>query len=338
MTSAARSPAVVAVVALAVPLLVGAVLAVWALAASPLRSATVEEPLIAVVETASRRDQEFTSVTLVPAEPYAVVSQSAGVVTALSIVPGRPVGSGVTAFAVEGRPVVAYVSPSPLYRDISAGLQGDDVRTAQQLLVGLGYLDAVDGRASSPTISAIRAFNAAHGYGKRNDVLAVGSLLWIPEGSAAPQSVTVRVGRSVVPQTELYTTTSGRDRVQVGAPAAPTDRVLTVGAATATLKAGQTDVTDLAAVEEIRAALGEGQTASAVLESMTPRTVGTVPASAVVVDTDGSACFFTDVRGPGVSISADEGSFGLVDVAADLIGTPVLVNPRSTREDLACDS
>ncbi|HQZ85219.1 MAG TPA: peptidoglycan-binding domain-containing protein [Actinomycetota bacterium] len=338
MSAGGRSRVVVAVLALGAPLLVGVVLAVWALADSPLQSATRPQPLIGTVELAERRDVELTSVTLIPAEPYPVVSQSTGTVTALSITSGEAIGSGATALAVDGRPVVAYVSAAPLYRDIVEGLEGDDVAAAQRLLADLGHLDAVDGRAGSPTTAAIRAFNAAQGYGEDNGVLAVGSLLWVPEGSAAPQSVTIRVGQLVAPQTELYMTASGEDRIEVGAPEADVDRLLTVGSVTATLGSGQTTLTDPADIEAIKTVLGGETTAGAALESITPRTVGTVPASAVVVGTDGVACFFTDLQGPGTRIDAAAGSFGLVDVDADLIGTPVLINPRTTREDLACDS
>jgi hypothetical protein len=56
----------------------------------------------------------------------------------------------------------------------------------------------------------------------------------------------------------------------------------------------------------------------------------------VVVDQTGAACFFPDVTGPPVGISTESGSFGLVDVDATLVGTPVLTDPRRTRTDLTC--
>jgi len=338
MTTGSKSRVFTTVLALGVPLLAGGVLAVWALADSPLESATQVQPLVGTVESAERRDPESTSVTFIPAHQFSVVSQSSGTVTALSIAPGEAIVSGEPALAVDGRTVVAYVSRSPLYRDITEGLKGDDVATAQQLLVDMGYLDVVDGRAGRSTTSAIRAFNAAHGYGEQSRALAVGSLLWVPEGSAAPQLVAIEIGQVVAPQTELYTTASGDDRVEVRTKDDAVDRVLTVGPVTASLRAGQFAVTDPTDVDAIRVALGNETTASATLESVTPRAVGTVPTTAVVVAADGVACFFADVEGPGTRIDADAGSFGLVDVEPGLIGTRVLINPRTTREDLACDS
>lgn len=337
MGTVGRARVATTVLALGVPLLVGTILAVWALAVSPLQSAAPPQPLIGAVDVAERVDAEPTSVTLVPAESYPVVSQSAGIVTASSITLGKPIRSGDAAFMVDGLPVVAYASAAPLYRDITAGLRGEDVRTAQKLLVDLGHLDAADGSAGPPTVAAIRAFNTAHGYAN-DGALALGSLVWIPEGSAAPKAIAIRVGQLLAPQSELYTTTSGEDRITVGAPAGDLDRRLAVGPATVTLPAGQTALTDPADVATIKSVLGDQVTGGATLESMTPRKVGTVPTSAVVVDAGGAACFFSDLTGPGIRIDADAGSFGLVDVDADLIGTPVLINPRATRGELACGS
>lgn len=338
MGDSSRPRVVVAVVALVTPLLAGLAVAVWALAVSPLRSAAPQEPLIGTVEAAQRHDATPTSLVLIPAARFAVTSQSSGTVTSLSMSVGEPVASGVPAMSVDGLPVVAYVSVAPLFRDIREGLEGADVETAQRLLVQLGHLDRVDGKAGASTVAAIRAFNDGHGYSDNGGVLAVGSLLWIPSGSAAPSSVTIRVGQLVAPQTELFNTTSGEDLIRVAAEAADADRILRAGPVETTLRAGQTDITDAEAVGALKSLLGDGTRMNATLESTTPRTVGTIPASAVVVGADGIACFFTGLQGPGTRIDAGSGSFGMVDVDAGLIGSAVLINPRVVREDVGCGS
>lgn len=270
-----------AMAALVTPLLVGTVLAAWALAQSPLESAAPVQPLIGVVEAAERHGRAPDSV---DTQPYPVVSQSTGTVTAVSLLPGEPIAVGATPFAVDGLLVTAYVSPAPLFRDITSGVVGEDVATAQGLLTHLGYLKKSEEGAGPATVAAIASFNKDHGLGDRNESLAIGSLLWVPEGSAAPQTVTVRVGQLVAPQSELYVTTD--------TPPEPTE----------------------------------------------PERVGTVPASAILVGDDGGACFFRDATGSGVPIDASHGSFGMVDVDPELIGTPVLINPRVTRKDLSCGS
>ena len=320
------------------PLVAGAALAVWALAISPLQSASAVRPVVAEVQ-AAERDHGFSSTaTRLPAAEVGVRSQSSGTVTVLSLTAGTSVDQGEVAFAVDGVTVVAYVADAPLYRDITEGLRGDDVATAQKLLVDLGYLDTVDGAAGVATRTAIRAFNADRGRGTNNTTLAVGSLVWIPAGSEAPAAVSVRVGDVLAPQTPLYTTTTGQASVSVGTTASDADRTLTIGTVTVTLPAGQTSVTEPDDVAALQTMLGDQDSAPATVADVVPEPVGTVPASAVVVDAQGNGCYFTGVDGDPVLIDATEGGYGLVDVGSELVGTPVLVNPRATRGDLSCVS
>lgn len=331
-------PAVGAFAVLIAPLVVGAVLAVWALAASPLQSATSVEPVVAQVGSAERDDGFSTTAMLLPATDVVVKAQSSGTVTALSFAVGVPVTSGEVAFMVDGLPIVAYVSQAPLFRDITAGLRGDDVTTAQQLLVDMGYLKAADSVAGPSTQTAIRAFNAAHGRGKNNTTLSIDSLVWIPSASDAPQTLTVHVGDLVEPQTALYATQTGQDSISAGTTAQSEDRMLSVGTVTVTLPAGQTAVSVPDDVAALLTQMGDQTSATAMVTSLEPHQVGTVPATAVVTDATGASCYFTGVDGEAVLVDATSGGFGLVNVDPELIGTPVLVNPRSTRENLACAS
>jgi peptidoglycan hydrolase-like protein with peptidoglycan-binding domain len=335
---AAGGSALGAFAVLVVPLAVGAALAVWALAASPLQSAASVQPVIAQVEMAERNGGVSTTATLLPAATVVVKSQSSGVVTASSLTVGTAVSQGQVAFEVDGLPVVAYVAASPLYRDITPGLRGRDVTTAQQLLVDLEYLEVADGVAGPSTQAAVRAFNADHGRGTNATTLSLASLLWIPSESDAPHAVTVQVGDVLDPQMELYSTTTGHDSVSVGTTVSDDDRTLTIGAVTVPLPAGQTAVTDVDDVRALLSVLADRDSTPATVADAEPREVGTVPASAVVVDAQGRSCYFTGVDGDPVPVDATDGAFGMVDVAPDLVGTAVLVNPRATREDLACDS
>lgn len=319
------------------PLIIALGLAVWALASSPLQSARPAQPLLASVERAERRDRLSATIRLVKAQAFPVISQSTGTVTSVSISPGTAVESGQTVLTVDGRAVVAYVASSPLYRDIGQGARGADVEVAEQFLVGLGHLDKADAVADASTAAAIRAFNASNGL-PHDATLSLSSLVWIPAGSAPPVSLTVRLGQQLTPQSELYTTVSGQDLVQVDSPVSESERLLTVGSATVPLPAGSNVIKAPGDVAALKDALGGEDTTRGSLEPVAARAVGTVPATAVIVDDQGRACFFSGVQGQGRPIDAGTGSFGLVDVDAALIGEPVLVNPRETRQDLACGS
>lgn len=336
----ARGPGSVlgAVAVLALPLVVGAALATWALMASPLQSGTQVAAVVAEVGAATRDNATTTTATVMPAPGVVVRSASSGTVTALSLVAGTTVGQGEVAMDVDGLPVAAYVAEAPLYRDISPGMRGDDVATARRLLIDLDYLDQGGRTADAAMVAAIRSFNADHGRGASTGTLAVASLVWVPAGSAAPQSVTVQVGDVIAPQTELYTTTSGSAAVHAGVDAAPLERTLTIGMTTVSLPAGEEAVTDPDHVAALIAEMGDQESVIATVADANPVQVGTVPAGAVVIDPSGGACYYAGVDGDPVVIEASDGGYGLVDVDADLIGTPVLVNPRQTRADLTCGS
>src|SRR5512143_2033981 len=71
---------------LALPLIAGGALSLFALAKSPLDSAAGAGPLIATVGSAERDARVNVTVKVVTAEAFPVTTQSAGVITALGIV------------------------------------------------------------------------------------------------------------------------------------------------------------------------------------------------------------------------------------------------------------
>ncbi len=330
------SAAMGVVALLAIPLVAGGALALYALQRSPLDSASGEEPLVGVVGSAERDDRVNVTLEVDTADSFAVATQSAGVLTALGIQPGVALVDGAAALEVDGLPVTAYVAPAPLYRDITWGLKGKDVATAQRLLKKLGYLATVDGDAGPATARAITRFNKDHGRTANGAVLRVDSLLWIPADSEPPVKVGVRVGARLSPGNELYTTSTGHDTISVDTKATDADRILTVGQESVTLPAGATSVTNPEDIAVIGPAINDATARSAFLALATPRVVGTVPASALVTDPTGATCFFSDVTGPGTTVVATEGSFGTVDVDPALVGASLLINPRDVRGDLAC--
>lgn len=324
---------------LVVPLAVGSSLAVWALSVSPLQSDAPVEPLIAQVQAAARNNSGTTSVKVVPAGERVVKSQTSGLVTQIDFAIGDSIDQGEIAIWVEGLPVVAYVAATPLHRDISSGMTGQDVSTAQQLLSDMGYLTGVDGIVGPQTVAAIRAFNSDAGRGRTNNVLSLSSLLWIPVGSGEPRTVEVEVGDEISRQMPLYTAAVGSPSITVDTEGSSVTRIVTVGTATVPLGAGETRVTDPEDVATLLDQMGDETSAVATVADAELAEVGTVPASSVIADAAGGLCYFTGPDGEGepVSIAAAAGASGVVDVDPSLIGTPVLVNPRETRSDLSCN-
>ena len=86
------------------------------------------------------------------------------VVTGMKSPVGNELSVGSVLAEVSGRPVIAVPESTPLYRDLSVGITGEDVRAVQQLLADLGYWVDVDGVLDNDTMQAFRYWYAQLGY------------------------------------------------------------------------------------------------------------------------------------------------------------------------------
>ncbi|MEA2587132.1 MAG: hypothetical protein QOH66_59 [Actinomycetota bacterium] len=78
---------------------------------------------------------------------------------------GAQLNEGDVAMNVSGRPVFVLQGPRPAYRDVTAGVSGDDVRQLQGALSRLGfYHGAVNGTYDQATASAAAAWYLKAGY------------------------------------------------------------------------------------------------------------------------------------------------------------------------------
>lgn len=335
-SSALRTLSIVAL--LAAPLGCGGTLAFLALERSPLESARDAAPIMGSVQAAQSWNQTTAVATLEVGSEREVASQTSGVVTELNVAAGEPVATGTRVFAVDGAPVIAYVGPYPLYRDIAKGMTGEDVRMAQELLVSTGYLDAADGTAGTATRKAIIAFNADHGHGKDNEVLSAASLLWVPEGATTPKLVKIERGDMLASGAAVWTSTRADDLVRVDAPASDVERSLTIADATVVLPAGETTVSTSSDVAVLKPAFGTNSSTVANLRDAQSIPVGAIPSAAVVTDSSGKMCYFAGTDEAPLALHLSEGSFGMVYVEASQVGLPVLLNPYDVMDSPSCDS
>jgi peptidoglycan hydrolase-like protein with peptidoglycan-binding domain len=329
-------------VTLLAPLAALTVLGIRAASQSPLESASLPEPLIATVQSASRAHEVVVAIKVEYADPVAAVINASGVLTSVGIAPGSVVQTGTLVGTVNDAHVIAYASPTPLWRDLGRGVAGPDVAIAQSLMASLGYYSGpADGKVGLGTEKAFKAFNAAHGYGTGNGLLTLGSLVWVGPVPVTVASVAVAAGDAVTPGSDLFTATSGAADIKVTESASvPRDQPvsLVVGDTVTPYVVGSGRITDPAAVAAITATLGALTEGTGTIRLDTPVVVGTMPSSAVVSDPAGVTCFFPDVTGAGVAIEPLGGSLGTIDVDPSLVGRPILINPREVREDLSCGS
>ncbi len=322
------------------PLVAGLVLLLRVTEVSPLESAAPPEPVVGVVESAQRLNETSVAVSLVPAETFSPRAHVDGLVTAVLVETGDTVTTGTVLLGVGDVDIVAYQADRPLHVDISAGGRGAVVSRAQQLLTDLGlYSGPVDGVAGSSTISAIVAFNTSHGSG-RSRTLSLASLVWVGPAPITVANVEVEPGETISAGAPVLTAEAGLAGVAIDSglvidSSAPL--VLDVYGVVVDLPPSATVVTDpqfTSAVTRMLAGRNEG---TGVVRLRDPVTVATVPASAVVMDASGANCIFADVTGPPTAVTPTGGTLGTVDLAENMVGAPVLVNPREVRSDLSCE-
>jgi peptidoglycan hydrolase-like protein with peptidoglycan-binding domain len=342
MASKTRSGGLAIAVALALiaPLAAGITLVIAKSGESPLESASQVEPLVGAVERAERYQEATVAITVQFATALAPATNASGTLTALKITPTSDVKTGTVVGSVNNAKLVAYASKAPLFQDIYRGLKGSDVKTAQQLLKELGfYTGTVDGDAGPATEKSIKAFNKHYGWGKDNGTLSLASLVWVGQAPVTVAELSVTLGQSVSPGTELFKTTAGLAAIAVTeTPNLPTggDTTLTVSGVTVPYTVGSGAVTEPDAVAEIAATMGTTTEGVGTVALVDPQVVGTVPSSAVFSDETGATCIFPSVDGDPVAVTPTGGTLGTVDLDQSLVGQAVLINPRDVRQDLAC--
>jgi peptidoglycan hydrolase-like protein with peptidoglycan-binding domain len=326
--------------ALVAPLVAAGALVVHQAAQSPLQSARSIAPVVAHVERAARTDQVEVPLEVVHAQAFSAMTNASGTVTVLRVAHGTDVAAGAVLGKVDAGDLVAYASAAPLFRDLSRGAKGADVRTAQHVLAAAGLLRGpATGTVDPATVDAIVAFNAEHGWGAKNPVLARAALVWIGRGSVTVGEVGVTLGGVVSAGTVLFSTSAAPVAVTVVEPPGLTQDAswqFTVRGVVVPYQAGSGRVSDGAAVAKIAQAVGDAKQVTGTLALTEPRVVGTVPASAVVADEQGHQCLFPGVTGAPVPVQPSGGDLGTVDLDASLVGASVLVNPRDVRSDLSC--
>jgi peptidoglycan hydrolase-like protein with peptidoglycan-binding domain len=142
--------------------------------------------------------------------PFTVNSGAAGTVTRL-LGQGERVGRGDELYRVDERPVTLLVGGVPMYRDLTVGDSGADVRQLETNLVKLSYDGFVtDSAFTASTAEAVRAWQRRIGVEPTGSV-ARGAVIFAPTGGRV-DAVHVRVGSAVSPGAPILDLT-GTDRI-----------------------------------------------------------------------------------------------------------------------------
>ena len=147
---------------------------------------------------------------------YSVVNQATGVLTALPSV-GAVVRCGQVLYRADGHPVPLLCGSTPLYRRLSLGMKGWDVKVLNRNLAELGYADGADldpaGYFGSETRSALKEFKTEAGLSPTG-TLDPEQAVVLP-GPLRISGVSATLGSPAQPGAPIAEATSTERRVEV---------------------------------------------------------------------------------------------------------------------------
>lgn len=149
--------------------------------------------------------------------PYSVVNQAIGTYSALPAA-GEVVGCGHALYRVANEPVVLLCGKTPIYRSLSAGMSGPDVRELNANLVRLGYatraeLDPASDDFGWATTAALRELQDDLDV-DQTGTLDPGEVVFLP-GPLRITKVTATLGSAAGPGAVVAQASSTRRQVVV---------------------------------------------------------------------------------------------------------------------------
>ena len=177
-------------------------------------------------------DQRTVGLRIESAEDSRLESGLGGRLTSFSCSPGAVIESGSVIAAIDGRPLVALATAPPLWRDLKAGDQGDDVRALQKELARLGYPVTPDGKVGNRTLGAVAAlFERVGDAAYEPGAVEVARIVWLPAESVTVGECEASIGETLDARAALASVAGAITRVSVDEPNAgvvPGGRTLTV--------------------------------------------------------------------------------------------------------------
>jgi peptidoglycan hydrolase-like protein with peptidoglycan-binding domain len=207
--------------ALAATVLAVLAIVVHSSAGGPSKPASGDAPATATVERGRLALQVSASGNLTYAAQadgsrYSVVNQATGVLTALPSV-GDVIKCGQVLFRVQGHPVPLLCGSTPLYRPLSQGMKGWDVKELNRNLAELGYADSAEldpsGYFGSETRSALKNLKGDLGLSPTGS-LDPDQAVVLP-GPLRISSVSATLGAAAQPGAPIAEATSTARRVEV---------------------------------------------------------------------------------------------------------------------------
>ena len=268
------------------------------------------------------------------AQAQSLKSGATGIVTSSGCTAGGTVTSGTSPWSVDGQPLVALATSTPLWRDVTSGMKGADVSAVQNELARLGYAVSMTGTVDGATMNAVKRLMASVGDGSSNGSLLLSWVVWLPAAEVGISQCSVAMGDSIISGGELAKLEGGLQGLVVANPpgegwvATYQDHTATVGA-----DGRITDPEFLEAVEaspdyQFYSLTGQGSL-SVVVALAEPWQVVVVPPGSVVVSGAGTGCLVTSSGLVDIDIVSSSLGQTLVAVTNGPLPTEVEVQPEA---------
>ncbi|WP_433418417.1 peptidoglycan-binding protein [Microtetraspora malaysiensis] len=215
--------------------------------------------------------------TLGYAGDYQVVNKAGGTVTGLPAV-GRVVSQGRVLYQVDGKPVVLLRGEVPIYRDLSWGTQGTDVRQLNTALVDLGYatrgeLDPGSDYFGRRTYYALKELQEAVGL-EQTGTLTLGQAVFVPAGRIRVTKVLAVPGGMAAAGSVVLRASSTARQITVELNASRQSQVATGDKVTITLPDGTTAPGLVSSVGKMAVKADSGTTVEVRIKPLKPRATG----------------------------------------------------------------
>jgi hypothetical protein len=281
-----------------------------------------------------------------------------GMVTAVDASAGKPLKSGDTVAAINAVRRIAYATKTPFYRTIASGDTGPDVESLNEMLAGLGYMDALPSdptRATYATSIGIRDLAKALGVPTATTTFDPAWVVWLPASPFTPASLdlvtgeqapahgtTVATGQSTLTSATLAAANQGTLEVDPSAKwvVVVNDKSFAVDAAKQAVASAalaglaallpQPSSSDNTGSNVGRGGPGGANTTSGIVQRATPLDAAAIPSSSVMTGARGQLCAWVPdgKQYRAVEVTVADARAGITDVIAGLHpGDQLLANP-----------
>ena len=250
-----------------------------------------------------------------------ITSPRDGVMTDVQVTPGSSVSPGSAVLTIDGSPVFAYTAAYPLYRDLTRGVQGDDVVQWRSFLNAAGQsVPAQGGRYDVALANGTRAWRKKVGLPAGEDAPRA-SLVWIGPSAVTVGEVTLRTGDRasgvVFRTTTAPSTITVIEGARTGWEGVDPAATLAVAGVTVPYRSGAGRITEPAHVQAVAGVLARNPKEQATIQSEAGTAALALPTGAILTDASGRTCVRVAGTDKPAPVTVSGGSVGTVFVAPD---------------------